>query len=78
MKTMQYSKKQDKLHSARNNFTPFSSLFISCQTRKGGLELFLVMKTKLALPLYRNMEVFDQPKESQALLDVFFQKILPA
>ena len=38
MKTMQYSKKQDKLHSARNNFTPFSSLFISCQTRKGGLE----------------------------------------
>lgn len=39
-------------------------------------DTFLARDTKFAIPLYRSMGVFHQRKESQALLDTFFQKIL--
>ena len=35
MKTTQYNKIQDKLHSSRNNVALFSQLFSSCETSEG-------------------------------------------
>ena len=36
------------------------------------------MKTKFIILFYQNMGVFDQQKGSQALLDTFYKKVLPA
>ena len=47
---MAHSKKQDKLHSSRNNVALFSLLFISCQTREGYLENFFSQEKQTALP----------------------------
>ena len=68
MKTAQCNKKQGKSHLARNNFALFSRLSISCQTGKEIWNTFLVMKTKLILPLYQKIRVFDQKKRKSSII----------
>ena len=51
MKTTHYSKKYDKLHSAKNNIALFSDLFIFSQTREGDLEHYFSHKNQ-AYPPY--------------------------
>ena len=36
------------------------------------------MKTKFIIVIYQNTGVLDQQKRSQALLDSFYKKVLPA
>ena len=36
------------------------------------------MKTKFIIVIYQNTAVLDQQKRSQALLDSFYKKVLPA
>ena len=71
-KTTQCSKKQDKLHSIMNNVSLFLAYLSSVRQGKDIWNTFLAMKTKLTLPFYQSIGVFDQQKESQALLGAFF------
>ena len=74
MKTAQYSKKIDKLQSARNKVALFSHLFISCQIKEEDLEIFFSHENRVHHLYLSEHESFWPEKRNSSIIGCILQE----